>query len=843
MEHTPPFDAERLLAHRDWIRALARTLVSDASRADDLAQEAWIAAHARPPRDVRNLRAWLAEVVRNLARTGARAESRRARREQFAARSEALPDTTELVAQAELQRELVGHVLELDEPYRSVVLLRYFQDLEVSEIAEQLGAPANTVRTRLQRALAQLRERLDREWGARSTWCASLVTLARGAKHTTVPSTAAVLAATTAWKVAVIVVLGASAVWWYRSRQPEPTNPSIQVADRDPSSIQAPTSSRAGSAEGSTQPSSRQALATPSGTSATPGGSTALSTRTFEGRMVDVRGNPMRDLRVKPRYYRVNPLVPLLGESSASTTTDSSGRFHLDVPGDVREIEVAGWSFVSDGWRENPREHIYIVAPAVDIAGVVSDSSGLPVASVHVERWATRRGLRDFPWTLEGGNDDIRALAVTDDHGRFQLGVIPFVPGEQISAGRMGGPGTVVVPIPERSRSDLSIVIGPARRDERPRVRGLVLDDAGRPVSGAQVDFSNDEATSDENGRFELAVSNYDEDAALSATLPGRAAAVIDGFGQVLRDRKEAQQRTGIGSADVDEVILRLGGQALTIAGRIVDATGKPCAGWKVDLQDRTPRGNSSMCLEAVTAGHRTDHDFPVTDANGAFTIEGLRDRKYRVRAFDERTCLVLVSDPVDAGTSGLEMRVPNDAFRPRVRGRVVSSSGAPVSGAHVALVRIQVRIRSMRSWATCREVTAGADGRFELLDVPRREMLLSVSGVHVKGGDERPIPEDVSGDDLEIAVTLVCRLRVELAAGEPAEAFEIRDAKDKTMVVRTQRSNVISYCEHVQREPQGFPVCEVDDTARTLVLFQGKKELRRVPIELHPGDLQIITP
>jgi protocatechuate 3,4-dioxygenase beta subunit len=446
--------------------------------------------------------------------------------------------------------------------------------------------------------------------------------------------------------------------------------------------------------------------------------------------------------------------------------------------------------------------------------------------------------LRDFPWTLEGGSDDCSALAITDEQGRFRLGSIPFVPGEMITAGRMDAPSTAVVPIPDRSRSDLSIVISPRRRDERPRVRGLVLDDAGRPVSGAQVNFSNDETTSDAQGRFELAVSNYDWDVPITATLPGRVAAVIDGFGKELHDHAQAHEGAG-----VDDVILRLGGAALTITGRVVDAAGKPCAGWKVDLQDRTPRGNSSMSLEAVTAGHRTDHDFPVTDANGAFTIEGLRDRKYRVRAFDESSCLVLVSEPVDAGTNGLEMRVPNDAFRPRVRGRVVTSSGVPVAGAHIALARVRERIRKAHSLAHCREVTTGADGRFEFTDVARREMWLEVSGVHVKGYDAYPIAEDVRGDDLEIVVTLVCRVRVALATGDPADAFEFHDAKNARMSVAVQGSGGTSAYEHIRREPDGFPVCEVDETARALVLFQGKTELRRLPIELHPGDLQIITP
>src|SRR5438105_33120 len=83
-------------------------------------------------------------------------------RARVAARTESLPSSAELVAQAELQRELVGHVVALDDPYRSVVVLRYFHGASAAEIAKERGVPAATVRSQLARGLAELRTRLDR---------------------------------------------------------------------------------------------------------------------------------------------------------------------------------------------------------------------------------------------------------------------------------------------------------------------------------------------------------------------------------------------------------------------------------------------------------------------------------------------------------------------------------------------------------------------------------------------------------------------------------------------------------------------------------------------------------
>jgi len=52
-------------------------------------------------------------------------------------------------------------VAALPEDARMVVILRYQEDLSLVEIAEILEIPINTVKSRLQRSLAHLRERLD----------------------------------------------------------------------------------------------------------------------------------------------------------------------------------------------------------------------------------------------------------------------------------------------------------------------------------------------------------------------------------------------------------------------------------------------------------------------------------------------------------------------------------------------------------------------------------------------------------------------------------------------------------------------------------------------------------
>ena len=152
-----------LLQNVTWVRALARELLNDRDVAEEVAQEALSIALERPPREdtVAGMRAWLRTVTRRLAyQVGLRESNRRSVEEQAARRVEV--NTTDRV---ELQRTVAQVVLEVDEVYREVIVLRYFDGLAPREIARRLALPGTTVRKRLSRAHRQvellLRSQLD----------------------------------------------------------------------------------------------------------------------------------------------------------------------------------------------------------------------------------------------------------------------------------------------------------------------------------------------------------------------------------------------------------------------------------------------------------------------------------------------------------------------------------------------------------------------------------------------------------------------------------------------------------------------------------------------------------
>jgi RNA polymerase sigma factor (sigma-70 family) len=178
-----PSHLEALLTQAPWARRLAYRLVHEAE-APDLLQEAWISAsRSVRPADV-PWPAWFGGMVRILGLRHRRGEARRRAREREADREQAAappaaglpPDA--LLERAQLQRLLSDLVLELSEPWRSTVLLRYEEGLSAAQIGRRLGIPAGTVRWRLKRALDLLRERLDQRSGPRRAWMLALAPLA-----------------------------------------------------------------------------------------------------------------------------------------------------------------------------------------------------------------------------------------------------------------------------------------------------------------------------------------------------------------------------------------------------------------------------------------------------------------------------------------------------------------------------------------------------------------------------------------------------------------------------------------------------------------------------------------
>ena len=160
-----PIDpAAAALQELAWVRRLAYSLVHDAALADDVAQDAWLIAREQPPSKVESrdgLRAWLATVVQNRVRRLQRSAQRRRRREQVPFHRDS-EDPADVAARAQLHHELTTAVMALEEPFRSALLWRYFDELPATEIARRQGIGHDAARQRIARGLAKLREHVAR---------------------------------------------------------------------------------------------------------------------------------------------------------------------------------------------------------------------------------------------------------------------------------------------------------------------------------------------------------------------------------------------------------------------------------------------------------------------------------------------------------------------------------------------------------------------------------------------------------------------------------------------------------------------------------------------------------
>lgn len=160
-----PVDPEFVLQHAAHVRALAARLVFDGTRAEDLAQETWLAALRNAPQSMTSPRGWLARIAQRRAVQDWRTESARAAREQTAARAEGVASESEVLEREELRTRIVRAVLALEEPYRSAIVAQFLEERTPRDAAQRRGVPVETQRTHVKRGLELLRQRTRQELG------------------------------------------------------------------------------------------------------------------------------------------------------------------------------------------------------------------------------------------------------------------------------------------------------------------------------------------------------------------------------------------------------------------------------------------------------------------------------------------------------------------------------------------------------------------------------------------------------------------------------------------------------------------------------------------------------
>jgi RNA polymerase sigma-70 factor (ECF subfamily) len=154
------------------IYALAYRTIGRQEEARDLCQETFLRAFRALPgfRGQAKFSSWLYRIALNLCRDWARRERRAPLVQapegvdlvEMAAAAEPSESIEDLVARKDLMRVVEELMARLPEEQRTAIILKEYHGLTFQEIADLMGCPLSTVKTRLYQGLSVLRRELDK---------------------------------------------------------------------------------------------------------------------------------------------------------------------------------------------------------------------------------------------------------------------------------------------------------------------------------------------------------------------------------------------------------------------------------------------------------------------------------------------------------------------------------------------------------------------------------------------------------------------------------------------------------------------------------------------------------
>jgi RNA polymerase sigma factor (sigma-70 family) len=439
------------------LRGLARALAH--GDADDLLQDAAVAALEHPPQADRSVKPWLATVILNRWRMNRRSEARRKVREQAI---EPATESVDPLERARLLQRLSDALVALDEPFRSTVIARYLDDKSCAQIARDQGVPAGTVRWRLKTGLERLRASLD-DAAPRRHW--QLALAPAGALFVKTKTQASLFAL-------LLLLLAIGGIAWHFTRHDQPaatpTTTSRAQLPSAPAGPAAKTEPVVHAEATAGQVRARVETGTLAGGAAagrvinwSTGDGVANAELTFTGDLgaVTVRSHDDGTFELAPPAPGGYTLTAIAAQGFlpyAPELLHSSVHVQLQRDRAVRGLTV-------------------FLFPALDYHGTVVDDAGKPVAGAHVRMLGTPQG--------EQAIDRPATEWTADASGAFTFHAADGAVFEAISGDRRGWAmldGDVAI------THKLVIKVGKAAARDA-TISGHVVDEAGKPIADALV--------------------------------------------------------------------------------------------------------------------------------------------------------------------------------------------------------------------------------------------------------------------------------------------------------------------------------------------------------------------
>ena len=814
---------DELLEQMGWLRGLARRLARDASSADDLTQGTLALALEQRPTAGRPLRPWLANVIHSLARRARRGDLRRLDRERRGARTEVVPPESTLLEQLEEQRRLAGLVARLEEPYRTVILRRYFAGESAAQIARSTGKPAASVRSQIARALARLRELHGREHGGDPKRSLAALGLAAGTGAPWgVPASgftsglASLLAMKTSSKIAAAALLPLLLLaGWFGARGlgafAEPSEPA--------------------------EPSSAAVLERP-GERETVAASAALSPREDPNRTAIAVPEPVAPpppavepvtsvaLRVLDEGGRAIPGAVLsfaaengdLSEIRASEPSDRTGRIELEVPRVARFTGFSGQDWLTRLRLSAPgyatqlfQETVHagrhtelnerILLRGARISGRVLTASRMPAPDIEVVAMPGGTTQPDTSWSTGivfrhlGPSDSEALLRVhTDAHGAFELEGVPTQP-FHLWFREPNVPWQTSQPFDldaDESRTDVELVfpgLGP-----NDVISGRILRPDGLPAAGARV---------------RTRLGPFWEETGIEADGTGWFSLVPEDGGAVDMMAFDAGEEFGPSA--------RVSGRR----GEAVTLVLAPARRLEVLVVDPESKPISKAWLSLTIDGNGLGSRVQTSDESGRKSILAPAEVfQLRVSAREHETQVLGPFDPLALPEQLTVQLVAN-----RVVEGIVLSAGKPVPGAEVTLMlrvpeNFIARFRGFPESSTPQgqRTETDAEGRFRLALDARRggEWVLLIEKQGYARGEVVLPKEAPDGGDARIEVELTgggtLEGRVTVAASRVREGIVIACSRfDGRPVLARTNANGSYRIENLRPGPW-----RVEDRART---------------------------
>ncbi|MEM1452740.1 MAG: sigma-70 family RNA polymerase sigma factor [Planctomycetota bacterium] len=654
------FDPESTLQQDDWLRRIARQLVRDPERADDLAQEAWLAGLERGRADDRP---WLFGVLRNATRASNRKEARLRDRALRAPRPTDAPATDEVVEDLQLRARLAEELARVEEPYRTALYLRFVVGVSPREGARRTGVARSTFGDRVTRGLALLRKRMDDAHdGDRRAWAAPLLPLAgTGGPIATVAAWTLMTmttktAAAVGLSAALLLLVARAADGPQTARTtaaPEDATEDVAALPEPLAAVEGPTASRS-SVSGTPTPKSARVPDTAGDAGARlvarvvlGDGSPAAGTRwTLEGQL---RSNEDRGLA--PETSTLRGMIDDDGALEIAFEPERTHRYRLKL--DSPESAPESWS-----WQAiEPREVVDLgtvqLLRAGRIVGRLAHADG---EAIEGEEWSIRARIRT---PAVDGRSQFGYRGVVGEDGAFTVERVPPGPTSlEVSSSGSSVVEPVTVDVVSGTTHEVEVRIERPAAGRR-RVTVTLDDSAGLPKP--DVDASRITLV-DPQGTRRTSRERF-----------GPWSAVFDDVGEgpftveVDDPRFLPWSREGVAGGETVHAAVR--GSAsieLQLTGHHPDAVDLPTV--EIETLDRQ---GSTLRHAIVDGSYTLDHAVPgdyrltVTSASGSTTLDVLG-----VQPAERRVVAITLGGDVE------------------VTGRAVHADGVPVVGRSVRLVR-----------------------------------------------------------------------------------------------------------------------------------------------------------